>query len=477
MTKRRGRPYISIRIKILLAIMAVVAVVIATVWVLQVLLLERFYLENKRSSLMQVVGQISRSIDQEGIAGTTSLMSQLASENAICIDVGSSDIGGREFLRAEGIGDSCYVHMNWNNRAAIVRETYQNAGDYLIITIRHERFDTRYMVCSIAAATPEQTPYIVIATASLSPLQKDVTPVIREQLYVITPPLILAAAVIAFLFARSITRPLCRISEAARKIAENGVGVSVQVRGNDEIGDLARDFNIMSREIAKVNTLQREIIANISHDIRTPLTMIKGYAETIKDITGDDKEAREQQLDIIVEESDRLSVLVSDVMDLSLMQAGQTAFHPTVFDITEKAESILSRYQLLEQTKGFAFCLEAEGPFQVEADGVRIEQVLYNLINNAVNHIGEEKRITVRILPESQEEVRVEVTDTGAGIRQEDLPLIWDRYYKSYKGKTSMGTGLGLSIVKAILVNHRSRFGVNSTLGVGSTFWFTLKRA
>ena len=187
---------------------------------------------------------------------------------------------------------------------------------------------------------------------------------------------------------------------------------------------------------------------------------------------------REQQLDIIVDETNRLSTLVSDVMDLSLLQAGQSPLHAAVFCITSKCRDILSRFQLLEQTKGFEFRLEAEKDFFVLADEVRIEQVLYNLINNAVNHIGEVKRITLRVTEEKRE-VRVEVADTGTGIAQEDLPLIWDRYYKPYKKgqKQAMGTGLGLSIVKAILVNHHSRFGVLSTLGKGSTFWFTLKPA
>jgi len=288
----------------------------------------------------------------------------------------------------------------------------------------------------------------------------------------------LMATAIAFFVSRTITKPLQQITNAAREIAGGKLDVQVDVNSRDEIGDLGENFNYMSKEIARVNVLQKELVANISHDIRTPLTMIRGYAEMIKDITGEDKAAREQQLDIIIDESNRLSTLVSNVMDLSLLQAGQSPLKPAAFSLTEKAADILSRYQLLEQTSGFEFRLESAGDFWVRADEVRIEQVFYNLINNAVNHIGEKKCITLRIFP-WEGLIRAEVQDTGTGIPPEELPLIWDRYYKPYKNteQKAMGTGLGLSIVKAILTNHDSRFGVESTVGIGSNFWFTLPPA
>ncbi|MEG0895682.1 MAG: HAMP domain-containing sensor histidine kinase, partial [Oscillospiraceae bacterium] len=188
----------------------------------------------------------------------------------------------------------------------------------------------------------------------------------------------------------------------------------------------------------------------------------------------DNKEVRDNQLEIIMEESDRLNTLVNDVMDLSLLQAGQKKLELRSFCINKKIEDILLRFNLLVQNDGFNFNINNHfgRDVFVLADEVRIEQVLYNLINNAVNHIGDVKNITISLVQDGQE-VRVEVNDTGTGIPQEEIPHIWDRYYKSFK--KAGGTGLGLSIVKAILINHKSRFGVYSTLNVGSTFWFTLQ--
>ena len=205
--------------------------------------------------------------------------------------------------------------------------------------------------------------------------------------------------------------------------------------------------------------------------------MIRGYAEMIKDITGDDKLQREEQLDIIVDETNHLSRLANDALDLSRMQAGQIVMKHTVFDAAQQLRDIVSRYRLLEQTEGFTFICNVPEHCMVYADETRIEQVIYNLLNNAVNHIGEEKRVTLSLVAEKGT-AWISVQDTGSGIAPEDLPLIWDRYYKPYhKDRPGMGTGLGLSIVKAVLEGHHAPFGVDSAPDKGSTFWFGLSIA
>ena len=286
--------------------------------------------------------------------------------------------------------------------------------------------------------------------------------------------MIVLATAVAFFVARSFTKPVVNLSRAAQEIARGNLDVSVPVTSGDELGELSQNFNYMASELNKINKLERELVANLSHDIRTPLTMIRGYAEMIKDITGEDKVQREQQLDIIVDETNHLSRLANDALDLSRMQAGQIAMKYTVFDAAQQMRDIISRYRLLEQTEGFNFVCNAPEHCMVYADETRIEQVIYNLLNNAVNHIGEEKCITLSLVPEKGT-AWISVQDTGSGIAPEDLPLIWDRYYKPYhKDRPGMGTGLGLSIVKAVLEGHHAPFGVDSALGKGSTFWFGL---
>lgn len=478
MTRFKYRPRISLKMKIWLAIMTMVIAVIAFIWIFQVVFLEDYYVRLKRNDFEKVTEMVLTAFEKGGLRDSQDDLLQIARDNTLCIDISASD--GTELITYEGLSYNCYIHRSEENRLPFLREAQNGERRISTTQVKNLSFAKEYFI-SDAMVTLSQngvnSRYILIVTQTLPPVQ-EAAMVVRNQLMIISILTILIATAMAFLIARTMTKPLRKITNAARQIAGGSLNVNVDVKSNDELGDLGANFNYMSREISKVNILQKELVANISHDIRTPLTMIRGYAETIKDITGEDPELRNQQLDIIIDETNRLSTLVSDVMDLSLLQAGQSPLHPTVFCITAKCRDILGRFQLLEQTRGFEFRLEASRELWVSADEVRIEQVLYNLINNAVNHIGEIKRITVRVL-EEKECAKVEVEDTGTGIAQEDLPLIWDRYYKPYKKgqKASMGTGLGLSIVKAVLVNHHSNFGVNSTLGAGSTFWFNLRLA
>jgi signal transduction histidine kinase len=474
---KRGRRRINIHFKIWLAIMSTVLIIIGGLWLLQVVFLDDYYYKIKKDAILKDTHAIVNSINEKGLydSATEDVLYRIGSENTVCIDI--SQTNGDPIVRYEALGENCILHSTLYNKFRVLNEAISNKGTVVIADISDPKYGTKYYSCAISMSAQDGNEYVVFVTATLAPV-KEASEVIRNQLIWVSIVLVLVATAIAFFLARSLTQPIRKLSKAAREIAYGNWDADCTVSSNDELGDLSENFTYMKKELAKVNILQKELVANISHDIRTPLTMIKGYAEAIKDITGDDKEMREHQLDIIVDEANRLSTLVNDVMDLSLIQAGQTVMKIAPFNIAKTVTEILGRYELLEQTKGFEFQYVGPEIAMVKGDEVRIEQVLYNLINNAVNHIGEQKRITVTVLIE-ENTYRIEVADTGTGIAQEDLPLIWDRYYKPYKNgeRKTMGTGLGLSIVKAILVNHNSRFGVVSTLGVGSTFWFTLEQA
>lgn len=472
MTRRR----FGIRFKIWAAIMATVATIIAALWLMQVVFMEKYYREVKGDDIINDTKKIVKLLNDKDISTAVDEIYPIVASKTICVDI-SNEVG-RSIVKLEGLGDNCFWHMNDSNKISIINDTIKNENTYVLTDIKHPKFDTHYNTCSILMETSFGDKIMVTVTATLAPVMEAAN-IIKSQLVYISIILALVATIIAFILARSITKPIRKITKAARDIASGKLDVDVSVKSRDEIGELSESFSYMTREIAKVSVLQKELVANISHDIRTPLTMIRGYAETIKDITGDDIDVRNHQLDIIVEETNRLNILVSEALDLSLMQSGQMALNLSDFDITKKIHEILARFELFEQADGFTFNLinEFNLPVMVNADQMRIEQVLYNLINNAINHIGVIKNITVSI-SEFEGEIKIDIADTGEGISQEDLPLIWDRYYKPYKKtvKKGKGTGLGLSIVKAILIGHNSRFGVYSTLGVGSTFWFTLAR-
>ena len=228
-------------------------------------------------------------------------------------------------------------------------------------------------------------------------------------------------------------------------------------------------------EIQKVSDLRRDLVANISHDLRTPLTIVKSYAEMIRDLSGDNPEKRNEHLEVIIDETDRLSNLVNNLLELSKLESGNMELEISDFSVHEKVEDILSRYQLLVENEGYDIEFIADEDRIISADEEKLDQVIYNFVNNAVNYCGENKTIHIRQI-NKPDVVRIEVIDKGKGISKELLPLIFDRYYRDEKYKREVvGTGLGLSICKEILKKHDFAFGVQSEEGKGSTFWFEFK--
>lgn len=475
MTKR-PKLRLSIKFKLWLAILSITGAAILSIWLLQVVFLEDYYIREKKAEFESVAGQIVTAINGQGIHEASDALYSIASEHILCIEV--TDTTGKMLMNFEGLNYNCYVHQNTERHQQLVVAALRSTQPTVQV-ISNSAGEREYFVGMVHSQThTDQTPYVVLITTALAPV-REASRIFHEQLQLISIGLLIVVTIVSFGVAYGMTRNIKAVTRAAKQVAAGDLNVSLSIRSNDELSDLSESFEDMARELSKVNVLQKELVANISHDIRTPLTMIRGYAEAIKDITGDDKELREQQLDIIMDEANRLSVLVNDVLDLSLLQAGQTVLHNDIFDLNKKVFDIVSRFALLEQTQGFTFHRKsADTPQFVMADEVRIEQVVYNILGNAVNHIGETKEISVAVTDEG-DQVRVDIVDTGKGIARQDLPLIWDRYYKPYKKgtKKTVGTGLGLSIVKAVLVSHQARFGVNSTLGVGSDFWFALPKA
>ena len=255
-------------------------------------------------------------------------------------------------------------------------------------------------------------------------------------------------------------------------MAQGDYAVQVETNRRDELGDLAQEFNHMAKEVQHAAQMQRDLLANVSHDLRTPLTLIKGYAETVRDITGDDKAHRDEQMNIIVDEADRLTALVSSVMELSKVTSGAEKCEKVHFDMGQLCDEVSERYDAVCAQNGWQLKLELpEEELPVYADPNMMQRALHNLLGNAMHHIGGDGIFLLRAakVPEG---VRVEIEDHGPGICAEDLPYIFDRYYRSRSDAGKQGTGLGLSITKAIFQQHGFRFGVQSTLGKGTTFWF-----
>lgn len=270
------------------------------------------------------------------------------------------------------------------------------------------------------------------------------------------------------------TKPIIEMKKKATALARGDF--NVDFHGDDygqELIELAEALNFARDELSKADAMQKELIANVSHDFKTPLTMIKAYASMIIEISGEIPEKREKHAQIIVDEADRLTTLVTDLLELSKIRSGLETLKEEIFDMSAYVKDVLSRFQYLAEGHGYVFHVDMEKGLYTRGDKTKLGQVLYNLIGNAVNYTGENKRVFVELKHTSKGVFRFSVTDTGKGIKEEDLATIWDRYYRSSEThkRPVQGTGLGLSIVKTVLERHQFVFGVNSEVGVGSTFY------
>lgn len=280
------------------------------------------------------------------------------------------------------------------------------------------------------------------------------------------------AAAVATMLAKKIARPISDINKSAKQLAAGNYDVSFSGNGYLEVSQLADTLNYTAKELKESDSLKRELIANTSHDLRTPLTMIIGCAEVMRDLPG---ENTPENIQVIIDEATRLTTLVNDMLDLSKLQAGKMKLERSEFNITQLIERILERMRRLTEKDGFHFTFRADENVYVNADEGKITQVVYNFLSNAVNYSDESREILVE-QQVSAGTVRLSFTDHGKGIAKEQLPNIWDRYYKidNTHKRSQVGSGIGLSIVKSILELHEAKYGVISSEVSGSTFWFEL---
>jgi len=314
---------------------------------------------------------------------------------------------------------------------------------------------------------------LLILTSVITPVSSTVE-TLRIQLIFITFILLTVAVILAIYISVKIAKPIVKINETARELARHNYGVHFEGKGYREIAELMNTLNFAAVELSKADKLRTELIANISHDLRTPLTMITGYGELMRDLPG---ENTPDNVQIIIDEATYLSRLVTDLLDLSKLQSGVVQIEKTRFCLTETIFDIFKRYAKLKEQDGYRIEFEHDRDAFVDGDELKLAQVIYNLINNAINYAGEDKTVTVRQI-EKDGLVRIEIEDHGKGIEKENLEHIWERYYKADETHKSavIGTGLGLSIVKNILDLHGAKYGVVSRPGEGSKFWFELER-
>lgn len=488
---------ISIKWRVFTYLLVFTGILLVVLWLIQICYLDSFYTMIKSREAEQVTSAVANILTSDEDDKDT-LIHDIAAKNNMAVYVTNTD--GNEICSAEYIVNSRLANMPseqvqyyyeqakehggifkieyegginpefWSEDMPEPEDVADGPGFHGFLQKRgHEHIKSVIYVKIVECDGQEE---ILMVNTQLTPVDATVN-TLRIELIWITVIMILLSLGIALLISRQISKSLIRINESAKALAKGDFDVRFEGKDYREVAELSDTLNATAKELGKNESLRRELIANVSHDLRTPLTMIIAYAEVMRDLPG---ENTPENVQVVIDEAGRLTNLVNDMLDMSKLQAGVMEKNDTVYNLTESIESVLERYNKLKEQDGYCIHFEYDGKVQVKADEYKIYQVIYNLINNAINYTGKDKTVWVR-QKISGDKVRIEVTDSGDGIAKEALPYVWDRYYKVDKThkRAVMGTGLGLSIVKNILELHHAGYGVVSEPGCGSTFWFELK--
>ena len=294
----------------------------------------------------------------------------------------------------------------------------------------------------------------------------------RNQLIILSIALTLIAAAVALLLARRFVRPIRVLKRTVDKLAEGDLTATPGLSLQDELGQLSDSVEELGQALQKVDVLRKEVIANVSHELRAPLALISGYAEMVRDISWKDDAKREEDLSLIISEANRMSEMVNDILDYSQIQAGYMQVKKELYNLYEIIESEVVHSKPGADEYNISIVIDSySNDIPVNVDAVKICQVMRNLLSNAVNHTSDGNIIRITV-ENNENHIKVSVINPGEPIPEEDREIIWEKYQLSqHVGRRNRGTGIGLSIVSTFLKAHNMPYGVDCADGL-TTFWF-----
>jgi signal transduction histidine kinase len=287
------------------------------------------------------------------------------------------------------------------------------------------------------------------------------------------------ALLIAVMLSGSITRPIAAMTQASEAMARGDYDQTIQVESDDEIGRLGRAFNTMAREVKRAHRMQRDFVANVSHDLKTPLTSIQGFAQALIDGTIKDEEGRRHAAQVIYEETERMGRLVRGLLDLARLESGQVTMAREQVDLRGLLRDCADAFTLRADQAGIRFTARIPDDLPtVVGDAARLDQAFTNLLDNAFKYTPAGGSVELNALPTAEGTIEVSITDTGKGIPPEDLPRVFERFYRADKARSADGsTGLGLAIAHEIIQAHGGTIRVASQVGHGTRFTVTLPQS
>lgn len=468
----------SIRYKIPLFLLIFVSAMLFILWLSEVVFIEDIYQSIKSDSIHKAGNEIVKEVDKKHI---DKLVQKVSRDHGACVSV--TDVYGNILYKGD-FNNSCKSSISLSEFTTRIAEAVNHDSTYLEKVTREEtyiseitpNFDIRMATRVIKeikftgiSVKKDQT-YVIFVDATISPLSETLL-VIRKVIMFVTLIMTLFAILLGIIISKFITKPILLINEQSKQLLNSHYHPE-EIRGYKEVNELSKTLNQTAIELQQVETLRNELIANISHDLRTPLTMIGGYAEMMSDLPD---ENTPENLKVILDETRHLTRLVNDVLDLSKLRSHEPTLTLTQFSLTDLIIKVCERLNVLNNISDVKIRFEYQANISIEADELKISQVLYNLLSNAINYSKEQSEVILRQTKKNQQ-VLIEVIDFGEGIEESELSTIWERYYRTNNDhvRKKVGSGLGLSIVKEVLEVHHANYGVTSKLHEGSTFYFSL---
>lgn len=361
--------------------------------------------------------------------------------------------------------------VRWRNRQIdeIFEDRKRQTGGGWLGTVYEG--DQRWLAISVPwRPDSDRRNELLVATAQprFPTLQRFRTTLLTPLVQAGTVALILSI-VVALLISRSIARPLHRVAEAARRMAQGDLSARATPAGPEEIQALARAFNEMGEKVQSSQQAQRDLVANVAHDLRTPLTSVQGFAQALVDGTAATPEAQAQAAQAIHEEARRMRRMTDTLLELARFEAGDLTLEREPVDLAPLVRKRSAHYRHLGEEAGLNLVVEASHPVPIMGNAVRLTQVLDNLVNNAVRHTPRDGRIVINVRAVDQQ-AELTVADTGEGIPKEELPRIFERFYRGDRARGGASTGLGLAIVREIVHAHDGTIDVESVEGIGTKF-------
>ena len=472
--KRKTRTF---QRKLLSYFMFFTAVIFAILWLLQTVFLQRFYNGMVIKNTVAAADKIASRSDTGDI---NEYIDELSRDNSVLVFVTDTEgnilYSSDEYKKGHKIKDNepDGVMGEFRGERGHYRELPENYGEFLSKLTASDNNEAELQTEDmyiygryISFYGCEENAVLYIGT-TLNAVGSTAR-IIRVQLLWVTALSVVIGFVLAWFMSRSFSRPVAQLNEKAHRLADKDSDTSFREGFCSELDELNDTLDNTAEKLKRSQEFQNELLANVSHDLRTPLTMIKGYAEMIRDISREDEKQCAEDVAVIVEETDRLTALVNEILEYSELQMTDTELVMSGVDLSETVKTVADSFENLYSKDGFTFECSIAEDINICGNASRLHRAVYNLMDNAVRHAGEDKWIGVTLKAENDSAV-IEIADHGEGIAPEELERIWDRYYTKRQRQGKGVSGLGLAIVKQTVTLHNGRCEAESEANKGSTF-------